>query len=306
MTPSLIVSILAGCTCNPETSVDTVSPTAAATDSATPPRSALPRIPSELTGTLVDVAISNTHQCALRDDGTLACWGATPPPLFDNYRFIDIDASPHQLCGITAKLDVVCFAGTPDPVSTTVSTLSQQGTLQRFSAGASLGDWCALVDGSVRCDFVDFEDGGFAGTVRGAGQACAWKHGEAPTCYEMDTTTKYGNGDTGTQETSLFPGNLPMRDGVLYPRICAVSASGAVNCMTNEFQSVLGPASYADFVKVWTGPAHACALTASGQVACWGAKGRVESPVGDGFSVVSMARTTACGVRMGRVECWPL
>lgn len=297
----LVVGLVVGCTYNQPSA----SSGASAFDSAAPTRVG-PQSPADLTGTLVDVARSGFNACALRDDGTLACWGEDIPPLFDNYRFIDLEGSPDQLCGITAKLDIVCFSGRSPTFSTAVGTVGRSGDLQRFSAGRRLGDWCALVDGKAVCDFVEFEGDGWVGVVRGDLTACAWRSGEPPVCQEMDYYTKYASLEDSGEEPKTLPGNTVIRDCALYPRTCVVVESGAVECLPDQVPAFLGPASISEFERVWTDYDHACALTSRGRAWCWGADGLVPGPPGDEFTVLSVVASTACGVRRGRVECWEL
>jgi alpha-tubulin suppressor-like RCC1 family protein len=63
-------------------------------------------------GTFVSVSTSDGFACAVRTDGTLACWGdnsssqATPPPGAD---FVSVGAGQHFACAVRTNGTIACW-----------------------------------------------------------------------------------------------------------------------------------------------------------------------------------------------------
>ena len=86
---------------------------------------------------------------------------------------------------------------------------------------------------------------------------------------------------------------------------CAISTSGDLACWgANEYgQSDTPTGSY---TAVSTGSRHTCAIRESGELECWGYNGvgQVDAPEGS-YSVVSAGANHTCAVReSGELECW--
>lgn len=311
---SLVLAWLAGCSCNEEPLV---------TDLAQPGDTALfqPKSPEELDGAYIDVALTATHQCGLRDNGLLVCWGAEPAPIFDNYRFVQIESSHNQMCGITEKLDVVCISAARGSTVTFVDSIGGTGTLRHFSAGVYLGEWCASTDERVVCDIVDFadlvEEVELFGTARGLSTACAWTvHGDT-VCVEEDYYTK--GKTTGTRPIKSLFDKTNVAYATLTPRRCVVDLDGEVKCLDaantatktktktdTDTDTELADPPPGPFERVWASEDHACAMRPDGQIECWGEEGEVPTtPNVAGFTEMSMVNGAACAVGPDqRIGCW--
>lgn len=295
-----VLSWLAGCSCNE--SMPGLTDGSGIRDSGL----FQPGTPEKMEGRFVDVALSGSHRCGLRDNGALVCWGPQPAPVFDNYRFVRIDGSTNQLCGITAKLDIVCISSARGSTATFVDSIQGGGELQAFSAGPFLAEWCAVTDGRAVCDMVEFEEENRAGVVRGTSTACAWAFGESAVCVEEDY---YSKGKyTGTKSIeNVFPEWVEIAHATLSPRRCVLDPQGEVECFAEEGQRPLINAPNGPFTRLWAAEDHACALDPEGGIVCWGSEGVVPTPAAKGYTELSMVNQLACAVNADqRIDCWGL
>lgn len=236
----------------------------------------------------VDVAAGHDYGCAVTADGGVKCWGREPQR---NHGF-------GSSSDVFPLFDVAGLAGM---------------TALKLAAGTNHA--CAIVD---------------TGTVAGAVY-----------CWGSNEYGQLGNGAFSLDELVPVPaagiaGATAIAAGESHT--CAIVAAGAVKCWGSDANGELGdgrglasvPPGASSALPVLVplaGPAtsiaagdyHACALLASGEVACWGGNyyGQVGTlPLGpDTYAVPSIATTGATAVGAGgadscavigdgTVKCW--
>ena len=234
----------------------------------------------------IDVASGGSHSCAIRKNGTVACWGVnTFGQLGD---------------GTTTR------SSTPVPVGNVAGAIA-------IAAGTSFT--CALLQGGlVKCWGANYSgqlgdgtknDRSTAAPVQQLTGAKAIATAEHHACAIVDDGLvkcwgKNDNGQLGTGNTaeSLFPTALPSLAEIVQVVAasrftCSLQRSGQVNCWGANTLGQLGTGSpnaapnpspaitaVSDAIAIWVGYEHACAVRRSGAVSCWGQAG--DGQIGSG------------------------
>jgi alpha-tubulin suppressor-like RCC1 family protein len=255
------------------------------------------------------------HTCAIRTDGTVACWGqdenydygqATPPP----GTFTQVSAGAMHTCGLRSD-------GTLADGSSAYGTLAcwgantydqatpPEGSFIQVSAG--MEHTCGLrANGKVKCwgsnqwGQSTAPSGTFTQVSAGLFFTCALRSDGTVACWgsQFDWTKPAGS-PTGTFRQISARGN----------RACGIRSSGKISCW-NTCGDQRGQNYYWDMQGIYTqvsvGPYDTCGQRADGTVVCWGHdNSSVETPPGGPFSQVSVGEDAACGVRSdGSVACW--
>ena len=218
-----------------------------------------PAAPVALGASAIAVSAGWAHTCALLVDGTVTCWGydgesqlgpgtfgsspLTVPGLSD---IVQISAGPARSCAVNAAGAVKCWpfhsGGQDGPydilgLSAPVASVSVGGTKTHICRG-SLGD-----DQEVCSKVTRFLD---------HWHACAVLTTAAVQCWGFNGSGELGVGSTNT------PVQLSLVD------VSGLS-SGAVQVSAGGYRTV--PLQYSDFAHF---DEHTCAVTAGGNVKCWG------------------------------------
>lgn len=248
------------------------------------------------------LAIGEWHSCLIRDDGEVICWGAntvgqsaTPPGPFRELT------AAFNTCGIRADGSLACWGddthcqSTP-PLGTyeRVSTYGQHACA--IAVGGQLVCWGANPYGQSEPPSGIFVEvvvsNNYGCAVSAAGEAGCWGGSrwernrqriqpppEMFTRIEVMEDGGCGVTHGGDLRCWGFAGNLlgdpvngtgPFRDfSVGNGGTCAiVDHDGSIVC---EEWHQFGTPPEGDFVEIAASTAHACALTAAGEVVCWGA-----------------------------------
>ncbi len=259
-------------------------------DDNSPPQVASERFVSISTGS------TSLHTCALRTDGSVACWGddrwgqATPPA----GRYTAVSAGWLHTCGLRADGAVDCWGDDFDGQATPPA-----GTFTAVSAGARYT--CGLRrDGVVDCWGADDDGqatppaGTFAAVSAGDRHTCGVRSDGAVECWGDDT---YG---AATPRAGTF---TAVSAGLWHT--CGVRPRGSVECW-GEYYSGQSTPPGGTFASVSAGAEHTCGVQTDGTIACWGRDddGAATPPAGT-FAAVSARDYHSCGVRTdGTVECW--
>jgi len=281
------------------------------------------------------VAIGGSHGCALRERGTLVCWGANASGQLGDatttVRRQPVDvraltdarslaAGDAHTCAIRATGGVACWGegdlgrlgdtGTTDR-NTPVAVVDLTGATQLAGGGAHT---CALVtDGTVRCWGANMRgqlgDASLVTRVRpvavsGVADVRAITAGEAHSCaLRTDgTVVCWGENRSGQLGDAAMPGDpSELASNVARP----VAALDAVTAIASNPKAN-----------------HSCALRMSGEVLCWGkgtsdqlgtagATMNARTPVAVALpmaaSAIAVGAEHSCAALLdGTVRCWGL
>ena len=251
------------------------------------------------------------HSCAVRLDGTLACWGSDVEgkARAPQGAFTSVSAGGHHTCAIRTDRTIVCWGLDDEGQST-----PPEGTFTAVSAGGH--HTCAIrTDGTVVCWGLDDE----GQSTPPAGAFAAVSAGELHTCGLVATNDMFlcwglleGSGSGDFVQLSAHLGT----------QVCVLNGDGTVTCWGAIYQGG-GPASIAipegAISALSTGGRHACGI-ADGAVFCWGEDSRGQVSGGGGgnavviqdedgdivpFVAVSAGGSHTCGLTEdGAIHCW--
>jgi hypothetical protein len=271
----------------------------------------------------VSVSVDDDYGCAMRDDGSLRCWGWELPRPSPSERFSAVSVGGTVACAVRVGGELHCFGSADGGLLS-----PPEGLFSSVDVGR--GEACGVrVDGGLVCWGGEAErwsvpEGVFTTVDVSPVSVCAVRVDGAAVCGPGDYFHA-GTVREGPFVTVSVGGNS--RSWGTYA--CGVLISGAVECW-DEFYDWYGadPAWWSPpggvFVDVAVSSYFACGVRAGGEVACWGlresqycgesyyCKGWGEDPVPVGpFRAISVGPgyawggETLCGVRLdGEVRCW--
>ena len=256
-----------------------------------------PGVRRRLSATFVVPGIAGSGACAVRDNGTVECWGASAanrlPP---HGRFRQFDFFNGPVCGVRLDGTLQCsgdakFGGSSPPAGV-------------FEAVAT-GDWhsCALDSaGHITCwGFAVGSwpppSGTFAEVTAGRHLSCARTISGIAQCW-----TREDPGDIVTEPSETF---LDLSAG--YDFACGITDEHRASCWgANDAGQTDAPVD--ELVAIDAGIGHACGLTSTGAPVCWGrAESGQSSPQAGPFTQVTAGGGHACALApSGMVTCWGL
>ncbi|MCI4567896.1 PxKF domain-containing protein [Lysobacter sp. CFH 32150] len=280
-------------------------------------------------GGVVVLAAGDFHTCALRSNGTVACWGkndhgeATPPP----GHFIALTAGRDHSCGLRDDGRPVCWGSNADGQS----TVPEWGEFTAIAAGGKrtcgLRTW-----GQVECwgqgPQIPWQLPRLVALDVGPTTTCGLQADGSVVCWDLNGEIFYtpqsgpftalATGNDGTACGLRADGEVACVAGwanwfgnnVIAISVgggqCWLENNGALRCMSGGLGAPLAPAG--SFTAVSDGEAHACALRSDGHLQCWGNNdfGQATPPEGVfGLGSIDAGMAHNCHVRAdGTVACW--
>ena len=241
------------------------------------------------------IAAGGNHTCALRTDGTVACWGDNGAGQADAAEggFKAVAAGWDHTCGLRTDGTVACW-GDNDHGQTDAA----EGGFKAVAAG-----WdhtCGLRTGNtVACwgrndhGQTDAAEGGFSDVTASGEHTCGLR---------TNTITCWGRNDHGQADppTGTFKA---VTAGLLHT--CGLRTDNTIACWGDN-RGGQADAAEGAFKAVAAGGNHTCGLRTDGTIACWGhnPSGQADAPAG-AFKAVAGGGNHACGLRTdGTIACW--
>ena len=235
------------------------------------------------------IAAGGLHSCALRQGGTISCWG------FNEYGQLG-DGSDEGSLGSDEGSLMPDFSSVPVGVvgiddATAIAAGGEHSCALREGGAISCwgNNWGGqLGDGSyddfslVPVDVVSITDA--IAITAGNDHSCALRRGGAISCWGYDLGGRLGN---GSDEDSRGPvGVVGIDDATAVAaggeHSCALRRGGAISCWginrggqlgDGSYEGSLGPVGVVgvdDATAVAAGGGHSCALRQGGVISCWG------------------------------------
>ncbi|MBL0141976.1 MAG: SBBP repeat-containing protein [Betaproteobacteria bacterium] len=298
------------------------------------------------------VEASDTDVCAITRDGTVKCWGARYPipvavPAFRSA--IALSAGTGNLCALFANGTVNCEGNAMASI-TGAAAIAAQSQVNCVLVGAgslpppgSIQCWNGVSPAAPLVTVSGISNAVAIG-AEGGSDACAVLSDGSVSCW-----TGLGDASPGSSVPQRIAGVLNATSVAFGTQHgCALISDGTVSCWGNSVYGQVGnghicpagdpdppapclprrgytvvepdpanPAAnrpLADVVSVVTGDYHACALTSSGTVKCWGRANSggsaVDSPVATtvpsltAIAIAAGAFTTCATLGDGTLRCW--
>jgi alpha-tubulin suppressor-like RCC1 family protein len=277
------------------------------------------------------VSAANVHACAVRQDGSVLCWGDNSAGAAGQPTAMARVASPTVVAGINATAIATGGLGTASSYSAALTGAGEVWTWGSNNAG-QLGQPAIMMVTSTPGRVMGLPV--IQQLAAGISHLCARAVSGSVYCWGSNLNGALGAGSTAT--TSNVPLMVPgITDAVDIAAgqttTCVRRATGEISCWGNNAQGQLGQGTSSrlaelppvptitDAVSVHAGQNFTCAVTATGAVRCWG--NNAFGQLGDGTRTSSRApvatsltgvRTmdamgeSACAVQMagGGVFCW--
>ena len=294
---------------------------------------AAPQPEAAAAGAFTSVDAGYDHTCAIRNDGTVACWGSDPhggrPP---GGSFTSVSAGWGHICGVRTGGTVVCWgsdqfgkATPPSGAFSSVDTwwdhncgIRADGTVACWgndesgqstppagsftSVSTGYRHTCGVrTDGTVACWGTDY--GGQSHTARRL--VLLGQHRVRPQLRAADRRTPSPAGARNYDGESAPPEGPFTAVGAGSSHTCGIQTDGTVACWGSDFHGQSTPPE-GSFTSLTAGGDHTCGLRTDGAIACWGndADGRA-TPPGGTFASISAEVYHTCGLLTdGTVVCW--
>ena len=265
----------------------------------------------------IAVSAGTANTCAIRESGTIECWGWNHSGQIDAPAgsFTAVSAGQSHTCGLRESGAIECWGSNdegqsspPDGVFTAV--------------GGGRGHTCAIRDsGAIECwgAHPATVPGPFSAVSTGWDHTCAIRDTGAIECWGSDNRLTDA---PGGRFIAVSAGNH---------HTCGLRENSELECWgRNDYGETDAPSGVFSAVSVgggFPGGGHTCGLREDGAIECWGYNGggefcgedvesgetvcwettrdgRTDAPVGQ-FRAVSAGSYHTCGLRnAGAIECW--
>jgi hypothetical protein len=226
------------------------------------------------------------HNCAIRDDGSMRCWGGGHQELWldEPGPFKEVDISSSAICAIGEDEALHCF-GSGQLVVNTTSPAYRDVAFSRSNG-------CALrKDDLITCWPGEFNEFPVSERFRELDGDCAIRQDGSVLCMP--------------QSPQLPPGEyhgLSVASGSDIG--CVLDEQNALHCF-GTFLTATPPAGA--FSAVAYNAGGGCAIGESdGTLTCWNDSAGYGqySPPGGAFETITIGESHACGIQDGEVVCW--
>jgi hypothetical protein len=234
------------------------------------------------------------HNCAIKNDGTIVCWGNITKAPPNGSDFVKISAGKSHNCALKEDGTMACWGlGNAGK--------AQEGQFDQISAAKTHS--CAIkFDDSVVCWGIDGgtkktqppSDKLFSQISAGYDHSCGITTDKNILCW--------GKGRNG--ETTAPSGRYSQVSSG-YQFTCGIKTDGTLACWGKDGKKQTSAAPKGQFSKLSVGKYHACAIKTDNSIACWGKSLQGEAPNGT-FSEISVGSTHNCAVKKNdrSVVCW--
>ena len=284
------------------------------------------------------IAAGAEHSCALRESGTISCWGANWYGQLGSRQSTDdltsnsaISSVPVEVEGITDAI-ALAIGGKHSCALHRMGAISCWGSNGSGQLGNGTEDSPSLPVGVVGITDA-------TAIAASENHSCALHQDGTMSCWGVNTHGQLGNGQRGENANSSVPVQVADITDVTAISAssgsCALREDGTISCWSvskfgaqgdeqsgedADSSETVQVAGITDAIAVTTGDSHSCALHQDGRISCWGisesgrlgnGKGgfEVSGPIEvigitDAKAVVAGKRHTCALHRTGAISCW--
>ena len=259
------------------------------------------------------ITAGEIHTCALRQTGTITCWGNNWAGQLGNSTQTD-SSVPVEVLGITDAKAIT--AGASIVIGGHTCALRQTGTITCWGTNwdGQLGNGQSGRDAnsSVPVTVLGITDA--TAITAGGDFTCALRLTRTITCWGNNRSGKLGNGRSGYYAGSTVPVEvLGINDATAITagndHACALRQTGTITCWGNNYNGQLGNGQsgrdanssvpvtvlgITDATAITAGGGHTCALRQTGTITCWG--DNYKGQLGNGTETVSSVPVEVLGI----------
>ena len=249
--------------------------------------SSVPVAVQNITDATQITAAGEYHTCALRQTGTITCWGNNGDGQLGNGQggsFGEYSSVPVEVIGITDATQIT-------PGSAHTCALRQTGTITCWGNGQAGYD----PDSAVPVEVLGITD--TTAITAGSAHTCALRQTGTITCWGNNYYGQLGNGQIGPGAGSTVPVEVlgitdatQITAGGSYENghTCALRQTGTITCWgSNSYGQLgngqIGPGAGStvpvavlginNATQITASDDHTCALRQTGTITCWGNNG---------------------------------
>ncbi len=247
------------------------------------------------------IAAGEHHSCALRLNGTIACWGhngygqADAPP--GTYQAVT--AGNWHSCALRADDTITCWGWngngqTDAPPGEFVAVIAGSWHSCALSADDSISCWGSNGHGQTEAPQDTYK-----AVTAGNGFSCGLHSDDTVTCWGLND---HGQADAPKGAyTTVAAGGGHVSGG----HSCGLRIDGSVTCWGwNDHGQTDAPQD--TYKAVTAGAHHTCALRSDDTVTCWGLNehGQTDAPEG-AFTAIAAGEDHSCALRANKgITCW--
>jgi alpha-tubulin suppressor-like RCC1 family protein len=275
-----------------------------------------------------EVSAGESHTCAIREDGSVTCWGydffdqATPPELdLGLYDFVQVSSGGYHTCAVVECTpgpgeicplgNGLCWGNDDDGQASPLawSDFSQISAGRYHSCGLEVDNdlvcWGSNDSGQITVPTLG-TNSQYLSVSAGGYHSCALI-GCLPgyACFWSNNVVCWGSGGWGQTNDAGVSGILSQVSAGWY-HTCGLTQDGSAVCWGRDDDDQSTPPSGVSFQQISAGGFHTCGLTVGGTIECWGRNDFKQSvPPGGLFTSVSTGAFHSCAVTPdGSVSCW--
>ncbi|MFZ9594486.1 MAG: RCC1 domain-containing protein [Bdellovibrionia bacterium] len=241
------------------------------------------------------VAAGGYHTCGITQAGDLKCWGWNSSGQLGNGNPASDEASPFGIDSGTSYIEITAgYAHT--------CGITGAGVLKCWGLNSSGQVGNGVVGGSSTSP-VEIDSGTpYIAVSAGDAHTCGITGAGVLKCWGSDSNGKLGN---GTLTSADQPSPVVIDSGTTYLAVsagvehtCGITGSGVLKCWGSDANGQLGNGSTsgnqfspvatnsgANYVGIWSGRNHTCAITSRGVLECWGSD--ASGQLGNGSTLTS-------------------
>ena len=254
------------------------------------------------------ITAGSGHTCALRQTGTITCWGNNWTGQLGNGQSGDdwednsaASSVPVEVLGINDATQITAGSGY-------TCALRQTGTITCWgnNEDGQLGNG-TKTDSSVPVEVLGINDA--TQITAGSGYTCALRQTGTITCWGHNWAGQLGNGTTSSSTVPVEV--LGINDATQITagsgHTCALRQTGTITCWGRGSSVPVEVLGINDATTITTSGGHTCALRQTGTITCWGRGSSVPVEVlgiNDATTITTSGGHTCALRQTGTITCW--
>ena len=252
--------------------------------------------PGPPTGTYTTITAGHNHNCAIRTDATITCWGNNNLGQADtpSGTFTNVNAGGSHTCAIRTNQTITCWGnnerGRADAPSGTFTNVTA-GWLHSCGLRTNKTITCW---GDNRFGQANTPTGEFTAVTAGGLHTCGLRTNRTITCW----------GDNDSGQTNAPTGTYTAVNAAI-GHTCGLRTNRTITCWGNN-NTGEADAPTGTYTAVNAGNGHTCGIRTNLTITCWGLNddGQTNTPTGT-YTTITAGHAHTCAIRHNKtITCW--